>query len=67
MLRYLTDFHEPVKTAIDITSIGVLVATVAQWLPAVAALLTVIWGALRVYGEVLEIQKKRRDLQKPGE
>jgi chromate transport protein ChrA len=33
----------------DITAVGVTVATVVQWLPAAAALLTIIWTAIRIY------------------
>jgi chromate transport protein ChrA len=33
----------------DAVSLGVVVATIAEWLPSVAALLTVVWTAIRIY------------------
>ncbi|WP_114954322.1 hypothetical protein [Sphingosinicella terrae] len=33
----------------DAISLGVVLATIAEWLPAVAALLTVVWTAIRIY------------------
>lgn len=38
-----------VKTAGDIVSIGVVAGTILQWLPAVAALFTIVWTAIRIY------------------
>lgn len=37
------------KSAIDGVSIGTVVATLAGWLPSVAALLTIVWTALRIW------------------
>jgi len=37
------------KGATDALAVGVTVGTVLQWLPAVAALFTIIWTALRIY------------------
>ena len=37
------------KPAGDILSIGVVLATLASWLPAIAALFTIIWTAIRIY------------------
>lgn len=39
---------EPVKHTVDIVSGVVAVSTLAQWLPPVAALLTIIWTTLRI-------------------
>ena len=33
----------------DAFSVGVTMATIAQWLPAVAALLTILWTAIRIW------------------
>lgn len=41
--------QEPVKQIVDITAAGTGVATFFGLLPDVAALLTVIWLALRIY------------------
>lgn len=38
-----------VKSTIDIASIGTIVATVAGWLPALAALASFVWGCIRIY------------------
>ena len=40
---------EGMKPAGDILSIGVVLATLASWLPAIAALFTIIWTAIRIY------------------
>lgn len=37
------------KPAGDILSIGVVLATLASWLPSIAALFTIIWTAIRIY------------------
>jgi len=37
------------KTVGDITAISVTVATVTDLLPAIAALFTIIWTAIRIY------------------
>lgn len=39
---------EPVKHTVDIVSGVVAVSTLAQWLPPIAALLTIIWTTLRI-------------------
>jgi|ETNvirnome_2_300_1030623.scaffolds.fasta_scaffold01405_2 hypothetical protein len=36
------------KAAGDVSSISILVGTLADWLPAVAALFTIIWTGLRI-------------------
>lgn len=38
-----------VKSAGDAVSIVTVIGTLAQWLPAVAALLTIIWTGFRIY------------------
>ena len=43
----------------DAISIGVAVATVADWLPAVAALLTIVWTIIRIY-ETRTVQRLLR-------
>jgi len=40
---------ETMKPAGDILSIGVVLATLASWLPAIAAIFTIIWTAIRIY------------------
>jgi hypothetical protein len=48
--------HETAKTTVDAISIVTVVGTLAEMLPAVAALFTIIWTALRIF-ETDTIQK----------
>jgi hypothetical protein len=41
--------HETAKTTVDAISIVTVVGTLADVLPAVAALFTIIWTALRIF------------------
>jgi hypothetical protein len=43
------EHHETVKTAADALSIVTVVGTLMEVLPAVAALFTIVWTALRIY------------------
>lgn len=36
------------KVGVDMASVGVVVATLIDWLPEVAALLSIIWTTLRI-------------------
>ena len=40
---------EPVKYAVDAASLSTLVATFVAWLPPAAALVTFVWGLIRIY------------------
>ncbi len=44
------------KVTGDVASFGVLGATLLQWLPAVAALFTIVWTSIRIY-ETRTVQK----------
>lgn len=44
------------KNIMDITSISVVVGSLAQLLPAMAAILSIVWSAIRIY-ETNTIQK----------
>ena len=48
--------HETAKTTVDAISIVTVVGTLAEVLPAVAALFTIIWTALRIF-ETETVQK----------
>lgn len=37
-----------VKSVADGASIGIVIGTIAGWLPAVAALVTIIWTSIRI-------------------
>lgn len=41
--------HETAKTAVDAVSLVTVVGTLTDVLPAVAALFTIIWTALRIW------------------
>ena len=41
--------QDTIKTAVDVASVSTLIGTLAGYLPAVAALLTIIWTTLRIY------------------
>lgn len=41
--------QETAKHVVDICSIGVVVATIANWLPAIAALISIVWTCIRIY------------------
>jgi hypothetical protein len=40
---------EAMKSAGDVVSISVVVGTLTEWLPAVAAIISIIWGLIRIY------------------
>lgn len=44
-----SETSETVKHAVDIGSVGTVIATLAGWLPAIAALFTIIWTLIRIY------------------
>ena len=50
---------EIAKTVVDVVSVGVVVGTVLQWLPAVAALLTIVWTALRIWETVRNLRRNK--------
>ena len=41
--------QEAMKSVGDALSIGTVIATIAGWLPAVAALITILWTGIRIY------------------
>ena len=41
--------NEHAKTAIDGLSLATVLATLAQWLPAAAALASLVWTLIRIY------------------
>ena len=44
------------KAVMDALSIGTAVATIVGWLPAISAVLAIIWTAIRIY-ETATVQK----------
>lgn len=45
----MTDNHDVTKTMLDAASVFTVVGTLMEMLPAVAAVFTIIWTAIRIY------------------
>lgn len=45
----MTDHDETVKYAIDALSVVTVLGTIVNVLPAIAAIFTIIWTAIRIY------------------
>lgn len=63
--NFIDNIPGPVKIVGDGMSIGVLFSTLASWLPAGAALMTIVWTVLRIYEmktvqNLLPCKKKKR-------
>ena len=56
-------YDEAIKHAADASAIAILIATLANWLPGIAALLTVLWLAVRLYNEIMTTIDRRRRLK----
>ena len=54
---------DTLKQCGDLASVAIVVATIAEWLPAVAALLTIVWTAIRIW----ETRTGQRLLRRGGE
>jgi len=52
----MTDQHETVKYAVDALSIATVIGTLADMLPAIAALFTIVWTGIRIW-ETDTVQK----------
>lgn len=48
--------HDTAKHAVDAASIGTMLASLAGWLPAIAAALSILWTLIRIY-ETQTVQK----------
>lgn len=49
MIKHLEDINEHTKHVVDTISGLTVLGTIAQILPAIAALLSIIWYAIRIY------------------
>lgn len=60
----MTEHHDTVKPIVDAVSVATVVGTLMDMLPAIAALFTIVWTAIRIY-ETDTVQyllgKKERD------
>lgn len=55
---------DAIRNTVDVTAAGIAVGTLLQALPHVAAALTVIWCAYRVYEIRLSIREKKLRLER---
>ena len=58
--------NESTKHAIDAASFSTALATVAGWLPSVAAIFTIVWTGIRIY-ETKTIQHLVERIRKTSE
>lgn len=54
----MNNIQEPIKIVGDFTAGGVTVATLFGYLPAIAAIVSIIYGLLRIYEWVEKRRKK---------
>jgi hypothetical protein len=45
----MTEHHESAKQLIDIASLATVIGTLSDMLPAVAALFSIVWSAIRIW------------------
>ncbi len=63
------DTNEVTKQAADVASVAAVIGVLMDWLPKIAAVLTVLWLGVRFYNEIMiavishrnEIRNARRD------
>jgi hypothetical protein len=51
MTKYFETIDEHTKHLIDGVSVATVMGTLMSWLPAIAALFTIIWTVIRIYEE----------------
>jgi len=49
MIKYFSNLDEHTKHLIDGASVATVMGTLMSWLPAIAALFTIVWTAIRIY------------------
>jgi hypothetical protein len=49
MFKHVSDINEHTKHVMDWTSIGIMLASLIQILPSIAAALSIVWSAIRIY------------------
>jgi hypothetical protein len=67
-MSLIKDLDPTQKTILDIASVGTAVATVTNLLPALAALVTIVWTGIRIY-ETDTVQRflgRKKTDEKPG-
>jgi len=58
----MVDNHETAKTIGDVLSITTVIGTLAQVLPSIAAIFTIVWTTIRIY-ETKTVQSWLRRLR----
>ncbi len=56
MIKHVNEINEHTKHVLDWTSLGLAVGTLIQFLPAIAAVWTIVWYSIRIY-ETETVQK----------
>jgi hypothetical protein len=54
--KRMNHMSEPAKQAVDALSIVTVIGTIAAWLPAIAALFSIVWTGIRIY-ETKSVQR----------
>lgn len=49
MIKHLQEINEHTKHVIDWTSIGIVLGSLVQVLPSIAAALSIVWTLIRIY------------------
>jgi hypothetical protein len=57
--------QEQLKAAGDVLSVGTVIATLAAWLPPLAALFTIVWTLIRIF-ETRTVQDFIKRFRKGG-
>lgn len=60
-----TDTHEHAKAVVDALSIATVIGTLAQILPAMAALFSIVWSLIRIW-ETQTVQNLVQKVRKNG-
>lgn len=58
MIKHIEDINEHTKHVVDTISGLTVLGTIAQMLPAIAALLSIVWYAIRIYEYIKTKLKK---------
>lgn len=51
---------QEMKPVGDLIANSIVLATLLNWLPVAAAILSIIWGVLRIYETYLDVMRKRQ-------
>ena len=49
MIKQIENINEHTKHWIDTASIATVLGTIMNWLPAVAAIFSIVWTSIRIY------------------